>query len=121
MESPSIAIIIDTAVQIILVHEKAVTISCTPEEIRIKFPTSRLIGKALKLPHEYILDFYTLMEEEGLITREERIGVFTTGKGTTRIASVMRDQYPKESISLLGEPMLHLLAGNLPKNSQRSM
>ena len=122
-ESPSIGIIFESVVEILLFEEKNVSITFSPNQIQIKLPPSRQIAEKLKIPHEYILDFYFLMEEEGLITRMKRIGIFTTQKGTERISSIMKKQYPSESAAILGEIILQTLSGNkgpvsLPPDSE---
>ena len=43
------------------------------------------------------------MEEQELVTRAERVGILTTGKGTERLLKVMNDLYPEESVAVLGE------------------
>lgn len=111
-ESPALAIIIDSAMKILLCEEKAVELIFSPGHIQIRLPASRRIAGNLKVPHEYILDFYSLMEEEGLITRVERVGIFTTLKGTERLGSLMRDRYPSESAALLGERILWKISGD---------
>jgi hypothetical protein len=57
------------------------------------------------VPHYYVLPVFGQMEEEGLITRAERVGIMTTRQGSRRLVAVMASRYRKEAMDLLGEPL----------------
>ncbi len=103
MPSLSIEGLFESAVQIFLFEDNAVTITFSGEGIRIRFPTTRRLAEFLDVPHYYILPYFAMMEEQELVTRAERIGILTTATGTDRILTIMRDRYPRESARVMGE------------------
>lgn len=103
MASLSIDILFVSAVRLFLIEEHTMSLSFTPDGIRIRFPTTRRLAEYLQVPHYYILPYFAMMEEQELVTRAERIGILTTKAGSEKILTIMRDQYLAESIELLGE------------------
>lgn len=101
MTALSVDILFDAAVRIQL-EERAVTISFTENTIRIKFPTTRRLADFLDVPHYYVLPYFAMMEQEELVTRAERVGIYTTDKGTRKMVSVMTAHYQKEIEGLIG-------------------
>jgi Mn-dependent DtxR family transcriptional regulator len=101
MAALSVDILFDAAVRIQL-EERAVTISFTENTIRIKFPTTRRLAEFLNVPHYYVLPYFAMMEQEELVTRAERVGIYTTDKGTRKIVAVMTAHYQKEIEGLIG-------------------
>ena len=102
MAALSVDILFDAAVRIQL-EERAVTISFTENTIRIKFPTTRRLAEFLNVPHYYVLPYFAMMEQEELVTRAERVGIYTTGKGTKKMVAVMTAHYQKEIEGLIGQ------------------
>jgi hypothetical protein len=102
MAALSIGILFEAAVKLFLFEEHAISLTFTPEGIRIRFPTTRRLAEYLEVPHYYILPYFAMMEEQELVTRAERVGILTTKAGSERIVSIMKNQYRDESISLLG-------------------
>jgi len=98
----SIDILFDAAVRIQL-EERAVTISFTENTIRIKFPTTRRLAEFLDVPHYYVLPYFAMMEQEELVTRAERVGIYTTDKGTRKMVALMTAHYQKEIEGLIGQ------------------
>jgi hypothetical protein len=43
-----------------------------------------------------------MMEQEGLVTRAERVGIMTTEAGTRRLLALMADRYLNRADVLLG-------------------
>ena len=98
----SVDILFDAAVRIQL-EERAVTISFTENTIRIKFPTTRRLAEFLNVPHYYVLPYFAMMEQEELVTRAERVGIYTTDKGTRKMVALMTPHYQKEIEGLIGQ------------------
>jgi DNA-binding transcriptional regulator YhcF (GntR family) len=98
----SVDILFDAAVRIQL-EERAVTISFTENTIRIKFPTTRRLAEFLDVPHYYVLPYFAMMEQEELVTRAERVGIYTTDKGTRKMVALMTPHYQKEIEGLIGQ------------------
>jgi DNA-binding transcriptional regulator YhcF (GntR family) len=108
----SVEVIFLSSVHILLFEDKAISLTFSPDGISIKLPPSRRLAEHLSVTHEYILPLFSMIEEEGLITRVERVGIFTTRKGTERFGSLMRDRYPSESEAILGETILRKISGD---------
>jgi len=102
MAALSVDILFDAAVRIQL-EERAVTISFTENTIRIKFPTTRRLAEFLDVPHYYVLPYFAMMEQEELVTRAERVGIYTTDKGTRKMVALMTAHYQKEIEGLIGQ------------------
>lgn len=68
----------------------------------MKFPTTRRLAEFLDVPHYYVLPYFAMMEQEGLVTRAERVGILTTAKGSKKMVDLMREKYQKESGEILG-------------------
>lgn len=102
MAALSVDILFDAAVRIQL-EERTVTISFTENTIRIKFPTTRRLADFLDVPHYYVLPYFAMMEQEELVTRAERVGIYTTDKGTRKMVAVMTAHYREEIEGLIGQ------------------
>lgn len=111
MNALSIDRIFDAAVQLLLIKDESITLTFTPEGVRIRFPTTRGLADFLQVPHYYILPYFGMMEEEGLITRAERVGILTTSRGSERIFSIMREKYSVKSAEILGPDIKKSLLG----------
>ena len=102
MAALSIEILFSSAVKLFLVEEHSISLTFTPDGIRIRFPTTRRLAEYLNVPHYYILPYFAMMEEQELVTRAERVGILTTKTGSERMIRIMEEQYQAESIALLG-------------------
>ena len=71
-------------------------ISFSEGAFRVKFPTMRKLAEALHVPHYYILPYIAMMEERDLVTRNERVGIYTTNAGTLMLINLIDAQYPEE-------------------------
>lgn len=103
MPSLSIEGLFESAVEIFLFEDKAVTVTFSTDGIHIRFPTTRRLAEYLKVPHYYILPYFAMMEEQVLVTRAERVGILTTNTGTNRLITIMRDKHHDMSVAVLGE------------------
>jgi hypothetical protein len=116
MAALSIEILFSSAVKLFLVEEHAISLTFTRDGIRIRFPTTRRLSEYLNVPHYYMLPYFGMMEEQELVTRAERVGILTTKAGSERMIRIMKDQYPEESISLLGAEVFHSMCASLSDN-----
>jgi DNA-binding transcriptional regulator YhcF (GntR family) len=101
MSTLSVDILFDAAVRIQLL-ERSITVTFSDNTIRMKFPTTRRLAEFLDVPHYYVLPYFAMMEQEGLVTRAERVGILTTAKGSKKMVDLMREKYRKESGEILG-------------------
>ena len=106
MPALTVDLILEAAVRIQLVEERALTVTFSPDGVLIRFPTTRRLAEFLGVPHYYVLPVFGQMEEEGLITRAERVGIVTTPLGSRRFVAVMVSRFRKEALAVLGEPLL---------------
>lgn len=97
----SINTLFDAAVQIQLL-ERSISLTFTENTIRIKFPTTRRLADYLEVPHYYVLPYFATMEQEDLVTRAERVGILTTGKGSRMMIGLMKTGYREETEKILG-------------------
>ncbi|PWR69642.1 helix-turn-helix domain-containing protein [Methanospirillum lacunae] len=102
MPTLSVDILFKAAVQLFFTEEHAISLTFTDKGIRIRFPTTRRLAEYLNVPHYYILPYFAMMEEQELVTREERVGIHTTNEGSMKIIRIMKEDFFKESIHLLG-------------------
>ena len=102
MPALNIDVIFDAAIRIHLLIERSVTINISTEAIKIKFPTTRALSEFLGVPHYYVLPYFAMMEEAKLVTRAERIGIFTTTAGTKKYLDVLSERYHDQGLSILG-------------------
>jgi len=54
-----------------------------------------------------VLPYYAMMEQEELVTRAERIGIYTTDKGTMKMVTIMTAHYQKEIEGLIGHTIFN--------------
>jgi len=105
MASLSVEKLFHSAVQILLLEEQAVHVSFSQGVFRVKFPTTRKLAEVLHVPHYYILPYIAIMEEQDLVTRMERIGIYTTKAGSARLIHLMNEQCPKEGERIFGKDL----------------
>ncbi|KQC09318.1 MAG: hypothetical protein APR55_09330 [Methanolinea sp. SDB] len=105
MPALSIDLIFDAAIRIHLLIDGSITLNISGEAIRIKFPTTRALADLLGVPHYYVLPYFAMMEEGQLVTRAERIGIFTTTAGTKKYLNLLLEKYHDEGIRVLGPDM----------------
>lgn len=97
----SIDTLFDAAIRIQL-QEQAIAITFADDGVHIKFPTTRRLAEYLDVPHYYVLPYFATMEQEELVTRAERVGILTTGKGSRMMIGLMKDRYRQETEQILG-------------------
>jgi DNA-binding transcriptional regulator YhcF (GntR family) len=101
--------IIQAAVEVILSQEKNLSLQCNPKEIKIKFPTTRSLAKYLGVPHYYVLPIFAMMEEQHLVTREQRVGIWTTGEGSRQFFAALQKTDNDAIHEILPEDLLSRL------------
>ena len=105
MASLSVEILFHSAVQILLLEEQMVNVSFSEGIFRIKFPTTRKLAEILHVPHYYVLPYIVIMEEQDLVTRIERVGIYTTRTGTVMLINLINDKYPEEGEKIFGKKL----------------
>ena len=113
MAALSIDLIFTAAIRIFLEEEKAITISYSPGEVRIRFPTTRRLAEFLEVPHYYVLPYFAMMEEMELVTRAERVGILTTSSGTRKLITMMSEDFRAQASAVMGEPILAYLESSV--------
>jgi DNA-binding transcriptional regulator YhcF (GntR family) len=101
--------ILTAVARILICEDRAITFLCTEGEISIRFPKTRRLAEYLSVPHYYVIPFIAAMEEDGLVTRTERVGVSTTAQGTAVLFSRILAEYPQEVEQILGPDLLRAL------------
>lgn len=109
----SIDTLFDAAVRI-QIKEQAITITFVQDGFRIKFPTTRRLAEYLEVPHYYVLPYFAMMEQEELVTRAERVGILTTGKGSRMMIGLMKTRYREETEKILGTAVFWELMKKYP-------
>jgi len=98
-------LLFDAAVRIQLVEDRTLTFTFSREGVSLRFPTTRRLDEFLQTPHYYVLPVFGQMEEGGLITRAERVGIMTTPLGARKFIDLVETKYRSEAIHVLGEPV----------------
>jgi hypothetical protein len=106
MAALTVDLLFDAAVRIQVLEERALSLTFTPDGITFRFPTTRRLAGFLEVPHYYVLPVFGQMEEDGLITRAERVGIMTTAEGSRRFVAVMTSRYRKEALAVLGDSLI---------------
>jgi Mn-dependent DtxR family transcriptional regulator len=102
--------IFDAVLRIQLLEERKLDLEFSADAVHVRFPTTRRIAEFLAIPHYYVLPQFAAMEEEGLVTRAERVGIMTTPKGTRTWLMLCRSRYEREARGILGPDLFDLLA-----------
>lgn len=103
MASLSVETLFHSAVRILLLEEKMVHVSFSQGTFRVKFPTTRKLAEVLHVPHYYILPYIAIMEEQDLVTRIERVGIYTTKAGSVMLVDLINAHCPKEGERIFGK------------------
>lgn len=99
----------DAVVRLFL-SEHAIIVSFGADaSVWIKIPATRRISVFLKMPHYLVLRSLAILENEGLVRKEERAGIVTTDAGSRIIIRLMTRRYHKEAENILGPVILEEL------------
>ncbi len=93
----------------LLLASNEITVRVADGQPAIRFPTTRLIAEKLGVPHYYVLPYFADLETKGLLTRTERIGIFTTARGLKILFSGMDDGQRKKAEEICGPALMKLL------------
>lgn len=113
MTSLSVEALFHSAVRILLLEEQVVHVSFSQGVFRVKFPTTRKLAEVLHVPHYYILPYIAMMEEQNLVTRIERVGIYTTKAGSVMLVALINAQCPKEGEKVFGKDLFFALKRSL--------
>ena len=113
MASLSVETLFHSAVSILLHEDQVVNVSFSQGVFRVKFPTTRKLAEMLQVPHYYILPYIAIMEEQDLVTRIERVGIYTTKAGSQMFINLIFAQYPEEGERIFGKKFLLALKESL--------
>lgn len=108
MSAVSVDAVLSCARSLIFSGEELV-LSVSPSGIRLKFPPTRRVAEALKIPHYYVLPVISALEEEGLLVKTERVGVFLTQSGIDRMFASLSDAERKRLFAICGPAVVSLL------------
>lgn len=120
MASLDIPALFHAAAEVLIREDQKISIEYSSNEVRIRFPTTRRLARYLDVPHYYVLPVFSMMEENHLVRREERVGISTTGKGTLLFFDIVRDAMPNEAIALLGEGTIDAIAAKISSAASSS-
>ncbi|MGC9435043.1 MAG: hypothetical protein ACP5C4_02985 [Methanomicrobiales archaeon] len=98
--------ILAVAAGLIAREDHQLTLRFRDGEVHIRLPTTRRIARSLGVPHYYVLPAIAGMEGEGILTREPRIGVYTTARGSGMLFSILEERYPAGLVSMTGPDLL---------------
>ena len=101
--------ILYAAATILIEEDRRLSVEFREGEIRIKFPTTRRLAEYLDVPHYYVLPYFSEMEENDLIRREERVGISTTTAGTSLFFSKLDNPLKASAETLLGREIFEAL------------
>ncbi|HDQ08488.1 MAG TPA: hypothetical protein ENN44_06895 [Methanoculleus sp.] len=101
--------ILYAAATILIREDRRLSVEFREGEIRIKFPTTRRLAEYLNVPHYYVLPYFSEMEENNMIRREERVGISTTTAGTSLFFSMLDENLKASAETLLGSETFEAL------------
>jgi DNA-binding transcriptional regulator YhcF (GntR family) len=113
MVSLSVETLFHSSAQILVLEEKLVNVSFSQGIFRIKFPTTRKLAEILHVPHYYVLPYIVMMEEQDLVTRIERVGIYTTKKGSIMLIKIIDAKYPEEGEKIFGKKLFLTMKGSI--------
>ena len=113
MATLDIPALFHAAAEILVREDKRISIEYSAGEARIRFPTTRRLAQYLEVPHYYVLPVFSMMEENLLVRREERVGISTTGAGTLFFLDIIRESMYDEATALLGEGTIDALTAKI--------
>lgn len=105
--------IFEAAARIIIFVDRRITVGFAGNTISVRFPTTRKLAEHLQIPHYYVLPYFATMEKEEMITRVERIGIYTTNKGSKKLIALIAARYKKEAENIMGSALFNELQQRL--------
>ena len=105
--------VLETALWIQLCDRKSLDVDFFPGSIRFHLPTLHLLSLYCSAPHGDMVVVLGDMENQDLITKEQRVGIWTTPRGNWLVADIIKKRYQKQARALFGLKMLQLLLERL--------
>jgi predicted transcriptional regulator len=105
--------ILETALWIQLCDRKFLDVDFFPESIRFHLPTLHLLSFYSSVSPGDLLIILSDMENQELIKKEQRVGMWTTPQGNRIVADIIEKKYRKQARSLFGNKMLSLFLERL--------
>ena len=112
MADPSADELFDAIVRLFLFEHSVIVSFAADASVRIKIPATRRIADFLKIPHYLVLRSLAIMENDGLVRKEERAGIVTTDAGSRIIIRLLMTRHYTEAEALFGPVILDELARN---------
>lgn len=93
----------------LILEDGELSLQVSAAGIKVKFPTTRRIAEHMDVPHYYVLPYFAGLETQGILTRTERVGIFTTPAGTNRLFSGMSEEELAKIVSICGDDLYRVL------------
>jgi DNA-binding PadR family transcriptional regulator len=106
-------IVLEIALRIQICDKKSLDIDFSPENIRIHLPPQRSLAFHCAVSEGNLLGVLYKMENQHLIKKEERIGIYTTPLGNQEIADLIEKKFRKEARALFGQKILQYLVNRI--------
>ncbi len=117
MADLTIEVLFEAAARILLLDSSLEISFGADDVVRIKFPNTRRLADFLAIPHYLILRYFALLEKEELVSRAERIGIVTTGRGSRMMTDLLQEKFRKEADSILGADIFEELVRKTRRDS----
>lgn len=110
--------VFETALWIQICHKKIIDIEFSQGGTRLHFPAQRSLALQCAVSPGTMIAVLYEMENQGLIKKEERLGIWTTPWGNRVAADIIKRQYWKEARAIVGNKTLETLLA-LMRSAQR--
>ena len=98
-----------SCVRALIFSDEEVVLSISRSGVRMKVPPTRRVAGALGVPHYSVLPVFAALEEEGVLVKQERVGVFLTQSGIVRMFSPLSDAEREHLLAVCGPEVVSLL------------
>ena len=105
--------VFEAALWIQLCKIKSLEVKFLPENIQLHLPTLNLFSVYCTFPLEDLMVVLTVMENQHLVKKEQRIGMWTTPQGNRLVADIIEKQFRRQARALFGKTMLKVLLKRL--------
>ena len=105
--------VFEAALWIQLCKTKSLEVKFLPENIQLHLPTLNLFSVYCTFPLEDLMVVLTVMENQHLVKKEQRIGMWTTPQGNRLVADIIEKQFRRQARALFGKTMLKVLLKRL--------
>ena len=105
--------VFEAALWIQLCKTKSLEVKFLPENIQLHLPTLNLFSVYCTFPLEDLMVVLSVMENQHLVKKEQRIGMWTTPQGNRLVADIIEKQFRRQARALFGKTMLKVLLKRL--------